>query len=59
LIGLGVAGVLVYVLIVDFGISAGRIHHGVSVAGVDLRGLTEAEAGESCSGAYGCSAPRL
>jgi hypothetical protein len=46
LIGLAVAGVVVYVLIVDFGISAGRIHHGVSVAGVEVGGLTEEEAGE-------------
>jgi hypothetical protein len=44
LIPLAVAGVLVYALIVDFGISAGRIHHGVSVAGVDVGGLTETEA---------------
>jgi hypothetical protein len=44
LIMLGVVGVLVYLLIVDLGISAGRIHHGVSVAGVDVGGLTESEA---------------
>jgi hypothetical protein len=46
LIGLAFACVLVYVLIVDFGISAGRIHHGVSVAGVKVGGLTEEEAGQ-------------
>ncbi|MFN2489091.1 MAG: hypothetical protein ABR529_05035 [Actinomycetota bacterium] len=41
---LGVVGTGLYLLVVDVGISAGRIHHGVSVAGVELGGLTEAEA---------------
>jgi hypothetical protein len=41
---LGIVGVLVYLVIVDLGISAGRIHHGVAVAGIDLAGLTESEA---------------
>jgi hypothetical protein len=43
---LALVGVLVYVPIVDLGVSAGRIHHGVSVAGVDVGGLTEPEAAE-------------
>jgi hypothetical protein len=46
LIGLALAGVFFYLLIVDLGISAGRIHHGVSVGGVEVGGLTEEEAGE-------------
>lgn len=37
-------GLAAYVVIVDLGVSAGRIHHGVSVQGIDLGGLTEAEA---------------
>ena len=37
-------GLLVYLVVVDLGISAGRIHHGVSVQGIDLGGLTEEEA---------------
>jgi hypothetical protein len=36
--------VVVYLVVVDFGISAGRIHHGVTVNGVELGGLTRAEA---------------
>jgi hypothetical protein len=39
-----VFGLAIYLLIVDLGISAGRIHHGVSVQGIDLGGLTEDEA---------------
>ena len=35
---------LAYLIVVDVGISAGKIHHGVSVSGVDVGGLTEAEA---------------
>ena len=44
LVSLAVALVLAYLVVVDLGISAGRIHHGVTVQGVDLGGLTEAEA---------------
>lgn len=46
LIALGiVAGLLAYAVVVDLGVSAGRIHHGVSLNGeVDLGGLTAAEA---------------
>ena len=33
-----------YLILVDVGISAGKIHHGVSVSGVDVGGLTEAQA---------------
>jgi hypothetical protein len=39
-----VAGLLLYLLVVDLGVNAGRVHHGVSVPGLDLGGLTEAEA---------------
>ena len=38
-----VVGALVFLLIVEFGISAGRVHHGVTVAGHDVGGLTFAE----------------
>jgi hypothetical protein len=45
IIGLvAVAGLVVYLSIVDLGVSAGRIHQGVSVQGIDVGGLTEAEA---------------
>lgn len=44
-LSVGIAvGLLAYVAIVDVGISAGRIHHGVHVGHVDVGGLTEAEA---------------
>lgn len=38
-------GIATYILIVDLGINAGRIHRGVEVAGVDVGGLTPGEAG--------------
>lgn len=41
---LGVLGILAYLVIVDLGVSAGRIHRGVSVAGIDVGGLTVIEA---------------
>lgn len=44
---LAVAGVLAlgaYLVVVELGMSAGRIHHGVEVAGLDVGGLTFAEA---------------
>jgi hypothetical protein len=44
LFSMALVGVLVYLPIIDLGVSAGRIHHGVSVAGVDVGGLTEEEA---------------
>lgn len=44
LLVVGLIGALGYVLLVDLGVSAGRIHHGVTVAGVDLGGLTASEA---------------
>jgi hypothetical protein len=44
-----VAGALVWAVIVDLGVSAGRIHHGVSVAGVDVGGLTESQAAAALS----------
>jgi hypothetical protein len=39
-----VVAVVIYLAIVDLGVSAGRIHHGVEVTAVDLGGLTRAEA---------------
>jgi hypothetical protein len=40
-----VVGLLAYAVVVDLGVSAGRIHHGVSLNGeVDLGGLSAAEA---------------
>ena len=39
-----VIGLALYLLIVDLGVNAGRVHHGVSVPGLDLGGMTEAEA---------------
>ena len=36
--------VLVYLVLLDYGINAGRIHYGVTVDGVDVGGLTEIEA---------------
>jgi hypothetical protein len=44
LVALAGVGALVYLFVAELGISAGRIHHGVSVSGVDVGGLTEAEA---------------
>jgi hypothetical protein len=44
LVAAGVVVFLVYLVLLDLGISAGRIHHGVSVQGVDVGGLTQAEA---------------
>ena len=38
-----VVGSLVFLLIVEFGISAGRVHHGVTVAGHNVGGLAFAE----------------
>ena len=39
-------GIAAYLVIVDLGVSAGRIHHGVEVRGVDVGGLTREEATE-------------
>lgn len=41
---LAVVAATVYLVIVDLGISAGRIHRGVSVRGIDVGGLTVVEA---------------
>lgn len=42
-----VGALLAYIVIVDLGVNAGRIHHGVTlVGGVDIGGMTEAEAAE-------------
>ena len=38
------ASVIVYLLIVDLGVNAGRVHYGVSVSGFDLGGMTGQEA---------------
>jgi hypothetical protein len=46
LFSLALVGVVVYLPVVDLGVSAGRIHQGVSVAGIDVGGLTEQEAVE-------------
>lgn len=37
-------GITAYLVIVDYGINAGRIHHGVDVQGVEVGGLTQQEA---------------
>jgi hypothetical protein len=41
-----VVGLLAYLVIVDLGINAGRIHRGVQVAGLDVGGLTPTQAEE-------------
>jgi L-aminopeptidase/D-esterase-like protein len=46
LVLLATVGVLAYAIVVDLGVNAGRIHHGVWVDGVEVGGLTEAEAVE-------------
>ncbi len=37
-------GLAAYLLVVDLGVNAGRVHYGVEVPGLDLGGMTEAEA---------------
>lgn len=37
-------GALVFLVLADFGINAGRIHYGVSIGDVNVGGMTEAEA---------------
>ena len=41
-----VVGLAAYLVIVDYGLNAGRIHRGVSVRGIDLGGLTKDEAAD-------------
>lgn len=41
--------VLAYLVIVDLGVSAGRIHRGVAVRGIDVGGLTVVEAARKLS----------
>jgi hypothetical protein len=41
---LALAGLIAYAIVVDLGVSAGRIHSGVNVRGVDVGGLTRTEA---------------
>ena len=44
----GITVALAYLVVVDLGVSAGRIHHGVSIkAGVDVGGMTPPEAEEA------------
>jgi hypothetical protein len=46
-VGLAIAtlvGIAAYLTIVDYGINAGRIHHGVDVRGIDVGGMTKEEA---------------
>lgn len=46
-LGLAVGGLislLLFLIVVDLGVNAGRVHYGVSAAGVDLGGLTRREA---------------
>lgn len=43
----GVTAVFVYLVVVDLGMHAGRVHRGVEVAGFDVGGLTELEAFEA------------
>lgn len=40
----GLVGLVAWVLLLDFGMNAGRIHYGVNVQGVDVGGLTFEEA---------------
>jgi len=47
LYGMLVIGLLVYALILELGLSAGRVHQGVTVDGeIDVAGLTRVEVGE-------------
>lgn len=46
LVTAGLAGIFAYLVIADLGISAGRIHRGVDVQGIDVGGLTPLEAAE-------------
>jgi hypothetical protein len=43
---LGLIGLIVFLLIVEFGVNAGRIHYGVEVGEIDVGGLTLSEAEE-------------
>ena len=45
-----VAGLLLYLLLLDLGVNAGRIHYGVTVGGFDVGGLTMVEAVEKLDG---------
>jgi hypothetical protein len=45
--GIAVGGIIalaLFLIVVDLGVNAGRIHYGVSVEGVDLGGMTRREA---------------
>lgn len=41
-----IVGLLIYLVILDYGVNAGRIHYGVKVADIDVGGLTQEEARE-------------
>lgn len=43
----GVIAFLLFLIVVDLGVNAGRVHYGVSVTGVDLGGKTRVEAIEA------------
>lgn len=47
LVAAGLTTLLVYLVVVDLGMHAGRVHRGVTVAGFDIGGLTELEAFEA------------
>jgi hypothetical protein len=42
---LGAVGIFTYLVVADVGLSAGRVHYGVDVKGVEVGGLTTLEAG--------------
>ncbi len=44
LVGAGLVALLAYLVIVDLGFSAGRIHRGVTIRGINVGGLTVLEA---------------
>jgi hypothetical protein len=46
MLSLGAVGLVLYLVIVDLGVSAGRIHHGVEIAGFDVGGMTGREAAQ-------------
>ncbi len=46
LVGVLVLGVAVFILLIELGVNAGLIHHGVSVQGINLGGMTAANAGK-------------
>ena len=47
IVAIGLVALLAYLVVVDLGMYAGRVHRGVNVAGFDVGGLTEIEAFEA------------